>query len=35
MNIHADIENATKAAKGADLLLQDLQSLNRSGDAMQ
>lgn len=33
MSVHADIENATKAAQCADLLLQDLQSLNRSDDA--
>lgn len=30
----AIIETATKAAQCADLLLQDLQSLNRTGDAM-
>lgn len=28
------IENATKAAQCADLLLQDLQELNRTGNAM-
>lgn len=28
------IENATKAMQCADLLLQDLQELNRTGDAM-
>lgn len=28
------IENATKAMQCADLLLQDLQALNRTGDAM-
>ncbi len=28
------IENVTKAVQCADLLLQDLQSLNRTGDAM-
>lgn len=28
------IENATKAAQCADLLLQDLQALNRNGNAM-
>lgn len=33
MGVHADIENATKAVQCADLLLQDLQSLNRSDDA--
>jgi hypothetical protein len=33
MSVHTDIENATKAAQCADLLLQDLQSLNRSDDA--
>jgi len=34
MSREQDIENATKAAQCADLLLQDLQDLNRHGDAM-
>lgn len=34
MNRELDIENATKAAQCAQLLLQDLQDLNRNGDAM-
>lgn len=32
--MNQDIENATKAAQSADLLLQDLQLLNRMGSAM-
>lgn len=28
------VENAVKAAQGADLLLQDLQELNKSGDML-
>ena len=34
MNKAIVIENATKAAQCAELLLQDLQGLNASGDAM-
>ncbi len=34
MSRELDIENATKAAQCAQLLLQDLQDLNRNGDAM-
>lgn len=34
MSREHDIENATKAAQCAQLLLQDLQDLNRHGDAM-
>lgn len=34
MSHEQDVENATKAMQCADLLLQDLQELNRSGDAM-
>lgn len=34
MRHELDIENATKAAQCAQLLLQDLQDLNRNGDAM-
>jgi hypothetical protein len=34
MSREQDIENATKAAQCAQLLLQDLQYLNRYGDAM-
>ena len=34
MNQAMVVENATKAAQCAELLLQDLQSLNRTGNAM-
>ena len=34
MSREMDIENATKAMQTADLLLQDLQELNRNGDAL-
>jgi hypothetical protein len=34
MSREQDIENATKAAQCADLLLQDLQELNRHGDRL-
>jgi len=34
MNREQDIENAIKAAQCAQLLLQDLQDMNRNGDAM-
>ncbi len=34
MSREQDIENATKAAQCADLLLQDLQELNRHGDQL-
>jgi hypothetical protein len=34
MSRELDIKNATKAAQCAQLLLQDLQDLNRHGDAM-
>lgn len=34
MSREQDIEGATKAVQSAELLLQDLQSLNRDGDAL-
>lgn len=34
MSREQNIENATKAMQCADLLLQDLQELNRGGDAV-
>ncbi len=34
MSREQDIENATKAAQCSDLLLQDLQELNRHGDQL-
>lgn len=34
MSREMDIENATKAMQTADLLLQDLQELNRGGNAL-